>query len=418
MTATELQQQLDRLGAVRCGNTVTAPCPLCQPEPVPIEKHHLSITVGASRAFVFFCHKCQVPKAQTAEDRDHNRQVSKRILEEAGCDPSLCFEPMDAGEIRRIWSQVALGSVVLEEDQERLPDTELGVIYSILLHQLDLSDRHRKWLEKKGMDADWCFASGYRTATAGRTFGSQLMQGVPGLVGGNWLLRPDSLLIPCRDSVGRICALKQRVTDGGKARMRVLSHRGIKARQLVHWPLGSDNSRPELWITEGERKADFVYWKLQVPVCGIPGCGSWQKVVPFAQQKQQVVLALDQDDTGRKTTDQLGRLLRAQGIEVLQAQWSEGKGLDDALQLNAQLEVGEWKATERSDGTQPPTKVKSGLVYGQPLSDHQIVPYLKEFGPQPLHQLKVFYPTVLALLKEGRLRDRLTKEGRILEVAE
>lgn len=415
MTATELQQQLDLLGAVRCGNTVTAPCPLCQPEPVPIEKHHLSINAGASKPFVFFCHRCQTPKAQTAEERDHNRQISKRILEAAGCDTDLCFQPMEVGEIRRIWSQIALGSVVLEEDQVREADGVLHCFYHQALRHLELSDRHRKWLEKKGMDPEWCFERGYRTATE---LSGPKVEGVPGLVGGQWLFRPNSLLIPCRNKEWSICALKQRVTDGGKARMRLLSHRGIKASQVVHWPLLSESDQKELWITEGERKADFVYWKLQVPVCGLPGVGSWQKVVPFAQQKRQVVLALDQDEAGRKTTDQLGRLLRAQGIEVLQAQWSEGKGLDDALQLNAQLEVGEWKAVERSDDTQPPTKVKSGLTYGQPLSDHQIVPYLKEFGPQPLHQLRVYYPTVLALLREGRLRDKLTKEGRILEVAE
>lgn len=418
MTATELQQQLDRLGAVRCGSSVTAPCPLCQPEPVPIEKHHLSITCGQSVPFVFFCHKCQIPKPHSQEERDHNRTVSKQILEAAGCDTDLCFQRMDAGEIRRLWSQVALGSVVLEEDQERQPDRVLSVAYNELLDSLHLSEKHSKWLAKRGMDPHYCYSIGYRTAE-GECDSEREWVGVPGCVGGKWLLRP-SLLIPCRNREGLICAIKQRVTDGGKARMRLLSHRGIRARQLVHWPLNwSDYNTNQLWITEGERKADYLCSDGLVAV-GLPGCGSWQRVVPLTEQWESVVLALDADEAGRKTTDQLGRLLKVSGKQVQVAKWDSGKGADDALAAGEELRLEDFAAQQDGEAdkkpAQPPTK--GSLRYGQPLSDHQIVEYLRQFGPQPMHLVKAYPQTVVALLKEGRLSSRLTKEGRILEVVE
>lgn len=423
MTAEDLQRSLNRLGAVRCGSTVTAPCPLCQSEPVPIEKHHLSITAGASYPLLFFCHKCQIPKAQSQEDRDHNRSVSKRILEASGCDPAVCFERMEAGEIRRLWSQIALGSVVLEEGQERQPDRVLSVAYSELLESLSLSEKHCKWLTKRGMDPHYCFSIGYRTSE-GECESEREWVGVPGCVGGKWLLRP-SLLIPCRNREGMICAIKQRVTDGGKARMRLLSHRGIKARQLVHWPVGTEfgSGSTAIWITEGERKADYLQLVKSVPVVGLPGCGSWQRVVPLLEEWECVVLALDMDEAGHKTTDQLGRLLKASGKSVLVAKWDRGKGADDALAAGEELRLEEFVAAEsgavRVGEAQPANpQPKGSLEFGQKLSDHQILPYLKQFGPQPMHLVKAYSPTVMALLREGRLRSQLTKEGRILEVVE
>ncbi len=419
MTAEDLQRSLNRLGAVRCGSTVTAPCPLCQSEPVPIEKHHLSITCGNSFPLLFFCHKCQIPKAQTQEDRDYNRSVSKRILEAAGCDPAVCFERMEAGEIRRLWSQIALGSVVLEEGQERQPDRVLSVAYSELLESLHLSDRHRKWLAKRGMDADYCFSIGYRTSE-GECESEREWVGVPGCVAGKWLLRP-SLLIPCRNREGLVCAIKQRVTDGGKARMRLLSHRGIKARQLIHWPLATQAPAKghSFWITEGERKADYLQRAKGQWVLGLPGCGSWQRVVPLLDGVPEVVLALDADEAGRKTTDQLGRLLKASGKSVLVAKWGNGKGVDDALAAGEELRLEEFVAADRVGEAQPVNpQPKGSLEWGQKLSDHQILPYLKQFGPQPMHLVKAYSPTVMALLREGRLRSSLTKEGRILEVVD
>jgi 5S rRNA maturation endonuclease (ribonuclease M5) len=416
MTADQLQQVLQQLGVVRCGSGTVAKCIHCQPEETDAEHYHLQVGIGSCYPVILFCVKCCYPKPVDDEQRSHNRRYSRSVFQLSGCDLDFCYQRMQAEDIRKLWSQVRIGGFTPVAVAERADDDHLHFAYSELLSGLTLSERHRKWLRKRGLDPEWCFDRGYRTVVQ-REWEGPLLKGVPGLNGRQWLLREDALLIPCRDREGRIGAVKQRLSSDGRSRMRLLSGGGTKAKSMLHWPLGA-GADGVLFITEGERKADALYYHYRQPVVGIPGVGRWAAAVADGVRYGAVILALDDDEAGHKCRNLLGQQLTAEGVAVSVAKWPEQwKKIDDALAGGGKVTVEQWQGSgeESKPHTQP--KGSTGLVRGQPLSDSQIIRYLRQFGPTLRSELKAFDLTVSAMIRSGQISMVKTADGQLLRVA-
>lgn len=428
MTSQQLQDCLDRLGVVRVSGGLYCRCLNCQPDETDPDRFKMAVSPGSVSPIVTFCLRCGKSKAQTEEDRSWNRWLTKRLFTESGIDLGLVFQRMESAEIRRLWTQVKVGGECVphrDEEGRADPDT-LNRAYTDLLTQLTLSERHRKWLTKRGLDAEWCFRMGYRSTPPVSVRSTSPVVGVPGLTQswtqseGQWLLRQNALLIPCRDRWGRVLSLKQRLFDGKKGRMRLVSGGGVKALSLLHFPLGSVTDQTPLWVTEGERKADALFYWYRLPTVGLPGVSTWSWAADVGRQYGQVILALDNDDPGRKAADQLALSLGSNGVSVLVAKWEGTKGIDDALAKGLKVTVGEWTGERESEGLQssPPTKrlyTEQSLVLGQRLSDHQILQYLRQFGPVLRQDLKGYPPTISSMIRQGQIVMHKDDKGQWLE---
>jgi len=107
--------------------------------------------------------------------------------------------------------------------RKALPAELLDRVYRIVLQACPLSAEHRQQLlARPGMTPEIVEAESY--ATARRIDGISLMtNGIPGAaqvpgmpdpgLGGGFRIVPGALLIPVRDSVGRIVGIRQRVVD-------------------------------------------------------------------------------------------------------------------------------------------------------------------------------------------------------------
>jgi hypothetical protein len=417
----QLQHLLDRMGAVRIGGTNYCRCPNCQPAEDDPEKYRLVVSPGRHYPVVAFCHRCMIPKPVSEEDRAFNRQVVRRIWCDAVADVDPVYVRMSEGEVRTLWGAVTVGGKPVREADDRAPDAVLHIHYSSLLSSLTLSDRHRKWLAKRGLDPDWCYERGYRTAD-GPVPASTSAEGVPGLVDGRWLTR-KSLLIPCRDRNGLVGAVKMRLTSDGRSRMRLLSGGGVKAKQMIHFPEGVRLDGRPLWITEGERKADAVYFHYGQPVGGLPGVGFANRAVELSVSAQSVVLALDDDDAGRRCTQLLGTPLRQRNVDVLVARWPDGfKGIDDALAAGQKVEVEEWTGPERTKETPstltPQPTVSTRFQKGQKLRDDQVLPYIREMGPVLRSEVLGYQPLISDLIRRNLVKMTKTAQGQQLEAAD
>jgi hypothetical protein len=428
MTTDLLQSLLNRLNALRTGSTLSAACPLCQPDQTDADAFKLSVTQGDHYPLLVHCHRCCVSKPQDDDDRLHNRRTSRLIYQAAGAteeELAAIYARMATPEIRSLWQSVGVNGRT-EGESNRADDDTLHAHYWNLLNALSLSDRHRRWLEKKGLDADEFFTRGYRTAPDGVTakaLAKGVGEGVPGCVAGErWLCREGALLIPCRSEGGLIGAIKQRLTDGGRSRMRLLSGGGAKAKQVLHWPVGSkiEGDFNILWITEGERKADaLLSGSSATAVVGLPGCGCWQLAIEPAVRAGVVVLAMDNDDAGRKCEQQLGFALAKRSVRVLKAQWEGAKGIDDAYAGGLPVEVVQCEA-EGGDGNQtgPPQPKKSGFTRGRALKDTEVIPYLRQFGPLLRSEVKCYQPLLSELIRRGQVRMTKTREGQVVEAVD
>lgn len=413
MTTHQLDFILKRMGVVRIGSQMMARCPHCDHPDSEPEDWHLRVGIGSSYPLLLFCYKCCVAKPQTEEDREQNRLVGRDALAEAGVDPTITYDRMDSGQIRRLWASVTVnGWTPTTEETERADDDVLHHCYSSLLSSLTLSDRHRRWLTKKGLDADWCFNWGYRTAPSNAEAASIVTQfakqwghlsGVPGLTRDRWLTREGGLLIPCRDQYERVGSVKMRMTDG-RTRMRLLGGGGTKAKQMVHWSAGS-KAEDVLWVCEGERKADVVRWRLGANAVGIPGVGSWSLLPAFTVP---IIVAMDNDEAGRKCE---GRILRSVGRATV-ARWTGAKGVDDALVNGKEIRLEE--VTVQTEGKQLPSS-PTQFTKGQRLRDRDIIDYIRQFGSVLRHEMTCWDGTVDKLIRAGQIKMRKTRDGQVLE---
>ncbi|MFO0563828.1 MAG: DUF3854 domain-containing protein [Polyangiales bacterium] len=267
---------------------------------------------------------------------------------------------------------VALGSNAIDREDAmsvvpRAPAVVLDEAYRAVLATLRLDDHHRDNLRARGLSDEAIARGGYRSlrvegrARAARAIeravGERTMKGVPGVVreqrdGRSWwsLRGAAGLVIPSRDLEGRVVALKIRAdeaTDG--SRYTAVSSRkcgGASAVVNVHVPLGARERwvrTRELWITEGELKADVCTALGPFAIVGVPGVSLWKSAIELVEaiDPRRVVVAFDADWKSadpkkrhvREAREKLVTTLASLGFETHAADWSlsEGKGLDDYL---------------------------------------------------------------------------------------
>jgi hypothetical protein len=235
-----------------------------------------------------------------------------------------------------------------------------------------LSEEHRCSLLARGYSVDEIVARGYRTLPpenrwklARRCYDGELdmPHGVPGFfpaVGGDgpyWSLAGvPGLLIPCRSPSGQIRAYRVRPDhigkDEGKYRWLSSGHKKGGQSSGVHAhvarPAEKELIDPDVWITEGEIKADLAATRLGAVVVSMPGVSSWATVLPdlteILPNGGRVVVALDADWREKKAVHAAVRnaclACLALGFAVKVAQWDPThKGLDDLLTASGKPEM-------------------------------------------------------------------------------
>ena len=239
------------------------------------------------------------------------------------------------------------------------PDT-LNEVYGALLDNLSLNQGHRQDLHRRGLSEAEIKRYRYRSlpprgreGLAGalvERFGPEVCAMVPGLRAnkgdsGGWSLAgADGLLVPVRDTEGRIVALKARADDAGDGpKYTYVSSKkygGPGPGALVHVPLSDGADEKTARLTEGELKADVATARTGVLTVSIPGVSSWRPALPVlrALGRGAVRLAFDADARRNENVAQAlsdaFHALEEQGFEVALETWpiENGKGIDDLLQ--------------------------------------------------------------------------------------
>ena len=269
------------------------------------------------------------------------------------------------------------------EDNGITPDAPADLefryqVYSTLLKNLTLSAPHKEKLLDRGFSKEATEHNAYRSIASNKVrrttkklyekHGNRLFN-VPGfhLKDGSPVCRlfGDGIVIPVRNHLGQIIALKKRADEPWKGnRYFWLSAKGKGGKgpgNPLHVPrkLSSDlKELPEaatldrLRITEGEFKADICQEldPQKIPTISVPGVTNWQVAMPFVRkvEAKTVHIAYDMDlennKNVRKTRDALGSELLSVGCKVFVETWDheKGKGIDDALAAGATIEVAEF----------------------------------------------------------------------------
>lgn len=255
----------------------------------------------------------------------------------------------------------------------------LDRVYRALLAELALDAPHRENLLARGLSGDDVEAGLFRTMPlrgrarlAGKLveqFGEEVARLVPGLFvqaderdeNRTWwsLAGSPGLLIPALDASGRVLGLRVRRdevdADSGGRYSWVSSYRhgGPRPATSLHVPPGPRGSVVRL--SEGELKSAVATVQTGVLTVGVAGVGRWREALPvLAELKaKRVLLAFDadcrQNPVVARATISAVRGLRGAGFEVAVETWppETGKGIDDALQAGADLEVLEADALEQ-----------------------------------------------------------------------
>jgi len=236
----------------------------------------------------------------------------------------------------------------------------LSEVYTALLARLSLSELHRENLQGRGLDDNAIEKCGFKTLRVqGRSrivgdlrgfFGDKLL-GVPGFIAkhgrsGPYLTLSGSagLLVPCRDRVGRVMALKVRRDDAIQDRPRYsyissVDHGGPGPGSPLHFPLGWPEEAEVVRLIEGELKADIVQELTGLPTLSIPGASNWRPALHELKALgcKTVRLAFDVDASDNpivaRGLSACSDALAEAGFAVQLERWcvADGKGLDDLL---------------------------------------------------------------------------------------
>jgi hypothetical protein len=249
---------------------------------------------------------------------------------------------------------------------EKADADTLHRVYSALLAALPLSKAHQEALQRRGLgDAD-IDRRGYRTMPVqGRAriagdlldrFGDAMLR-VPGVI----VREPDGrryltlagvagLLVPVRDTAGRIVALLCRRDDASDGRGKYLYLSSTKAGgpgpgAPAHVPLGVTAPCPVFRLTEGALKADVAQALSGLPTVGAAGL-AWRPALDVLKVLgcQTVRLAYDMDAQDKPTVARAlsacAEALSAAGVAIELERWpAEYKGIDDALAAGVAVEV-------------------------------------------------------------------------------
>lgn len=278
----------------------------------------------------------------------------------------------------------------------------LDRVYRALLDRLPLEERHRADLVARGFTPEEIAAAGFRTLAVpgrkrlaealARDFGEDVARGVPGLYvreedARTWwsLAGAAGLLIPVRDLAGRVLGLRVRRDEAGEGGryswVSSASRGGPGPVTGVHVPPGPRG--PEVRLTEGELKAALATARTGVVTLSVAGVGRWREALPTleALAPARVLLAFDADSRTNpvvaRALEGAARGLADAGHRVAAETWPEPhKGVDDALQAGAELELLEGAELAallaRVAGRGPEPEAGRG----------QVLP----FAPRPAHQ--------------------------------
>ncbi len=256
---------------------------------------------------------------------------------------------------------------------DRAEPEVLDRAYRILLSELQLSDKHRDLLVKRGFTSDEIKARGYKSfplenryriaQSMAEKLGEAVSHTIPGMRVSEkdgrtyWMLcGAVGITIPMHASTGEIIALKVRRDDAegdeGFPRYTYISSKsygGPGAINAVHSPV-SDALRDVVRVTEGEFKADITTVLSGVYTMSFPGVGSCQRTIPVMcglGTVKRVLVAFDADFRSKKEValamvDFCRRLDAAQGVEWAIETWSPllgAKGIDDVWAMGFQDQV-------------------------------------------------------------------------------
>ena len=233
--------------------------------------------------------------------------------------------------------------------------------YRAALSLMSLRHHEREHLAKRGLThehiASW-EARGYRSAPVSWTLrtaiadaaiiavGKEAAQSLPFLQpskkapGGLICSDIPGLLVPIHDAQNRIVACKVRLLDQGKSRFLWWKARHSPASTGAPIHAFKSETATLAIVVEGPVKADLVgtLWPRiygeSVTVLAIPGATAHAGLSESLQQLglKRVLLALDPDKAGRKTTEELQPRLHKAGFTIETAVWPDGFGkIDDFL---------------------------------------------------------------------------------------
>lgn len=251
----------------------------------------------------------------------------------------------------------------------------LHKIYSRLLNALTLTTTHRGELIARGLKTAEIQARGYRSLPVTRRhvvvnrlielFGMETCARVPGIfrkktMDGAYhtLAGPEGLLIPCRNLVGEIVALKIRRPNGFEPKYVYMSSSergGLGPGAPVHVPLHADAASSIIRLTEGELKADIATALEGTMTISVSGVSSWRMALPVlkALNCRTCRLAFDMDahtnPVVARALNQAAENLLANGLRVEIETWDQKfKGIDECLAAGASVRVQAGLGAERS----------------------------------------------------------------------
>jgi hypothetical protein len=224
---------------------------------------------------------------------------------------------------------------------------------------LSLSAAHRSALRSRGLTDEVIELNGYvstpsaeeANGIATRLSGDDL-EGVPGFFkrGSTWRLHipASGIMIPVRDSLGRLCAFQVRRDDvpKGEGRFRWLSSKwlpqGSSPGTPLHYVLHHlMPSAPEIIVTEGALKSDVIAHLSGAPTIGVAGVSNFGQNfasglrVAFPHLRE-IIIAYDMDLLEKEPVyDALMRLisqLEGERFQVRIRTWpGDAKGYDNHL---------------------------------------------------------------------------------------
>ncbi len=247
-----------------------------------------------------------------------------------------------------------------QEAVKASPDI-LDKVYRSLLAELELSKPHHEDLIARGMSEASIIAGGYKSLPrSGRpTLVNKLTQavsrgelpilaGVPGFYMVTGELRYATLagsvgmLIPVKDTVGRIGGLQVRCDSAGSSgKYRWVSSPGefggCSSGSPIH-VAGASYVSEYAVVTEGALKADIAASRLGCPVLGVAGVANYTGIIQTLKSLgvKEVVLAYDMDKVSnimvKHHAGELAKALLGAGLKVYESSWPiKYKGIDDFL---------------------------------------------------------------------------------------
>jgi hypothetical protein len=265
----------------------------------------------------------------------------------------LSFQDLLPAGGEAAYFRTAREAKVLREDEAAARDRA----YRAILDRLELEPDHLAHLFGRGLDTRQVEAAGYKSIRAGTflaackavnpSFDPAAYDGpVPGLrLAGKDTLW-SGLLVPVRDPLGRVVALKVR-RFAGEPRYCYVSDPEAPSGAPCHWPeVGHPDWRENtVRVTEGELKADVATLKSGTLTLSVPGVGNWKPLIDQVTRRFReglfeltFVVAYDWWDVREKegVRAQARALLNALaglGAQVALEYWHhrEYKGVDDLL---------------------------------------------------------------------------------------